>query len=498
MLPLISTTQMRTAEAYTIANGVAAHDLVQCAGRAVAQYIAFHFAQCHRVVVCVGPGNNGADGIVVACELAQVGFHVTLFVWKRSPEDPWLQRVASDALTLVYANDDALLASLLDDADLVVDALLGIGANRPLADDLLALVHAMNQRPVQMPCVAVDVPTGCYGDGDVAPAVMVRADVTCATGPRKLATCFLPGLAAAGTVHACDIGLTVPTAVACYEATIALAAAWLPSRPLESYKGTFGTLCVWAGSAAYPGAATLCCHAALRTGTGIVSLATTHALAPLLWRVPELTLTLMDGQPLTALSDARFSAYLVGPGLGRNPETEALLTTFLRPTHLGQRHIVLDADALTLMSRNLAWYESIPAECAVLTPHMGELRRLCGGTIPPGHPVSVAQTLAARWRQVLVMKGSTTVIAAPDGTCFVWPHPNPVLAVGGSGDVLAGIIASLLAQGVVPIRAAVLAVVIHGLAAKQLQHAVGDAGILASEIIARIPYVLTQLRQHHD
>ena len=379
--------------------------------------------------------------------------------------------------------------------DVVVDALLGIGANRPLADDLLAYVHAINHRPVTVPCVAVDVPTGCYGDGEVTSPVMVHADMTYATGPRKLATCFMPGLAAAGVVHACDIGLVSQSPLTCHEATADVAAAWLPARPLDSYKGTFGTLCVWAGSAAYPGAATLCCHAALRAGTGIVSLATTLSLAPLLWRMPELTLTLLDGHPLTSLSDGRFDAYLLGPGLGRDGDTHALLTSFLHPAQLGKRPVVLDADALTLISQNPRWYESIPAASAVLTPHVGELRRLCGGDIPAGDPVSVACTLAARWRQVLVMKGSTTVIAAPDGTCFVWPHPNPVLAVGGSGDVLAGIIASLLAQGVVHVRAAVLGVVIHGLAAIHMRQTIGDAGILASELIACIPHVLAQLRQ---
>jgi hydroxyethylthiazole kinase-like uncharacterized protein yjeF len=493
MQPLCTIAQMRDAEAQLIASGSSSAQLIARAGAAVAHQIMVEYSALKQVLVCVGPGNNGADGIEVACILAQNGYQVHLAVWRRRP-DAWLDR----ARTLDIPIDDVLtphtLAFAISCTQLVVDALLGIGTNRPLDEDVAEWVSAINARPAHIPCVAIDVPTGCLGDGADAPALMVRANTTYATGPRKLSTCFMPGLVAAGRVVALDIGLGAD-AFHCFEVTAETVAHWLPARPIDAYKGTFGTLCVWAGSAAFPGAAVLATHAALRAGSGIVSIATASALVPLLWRFPELTITALDAQPLTALSDARFSAYVVGPGLGRAPDTEALLTTFLKQHHLGVRPVVLDADALTLLSRHPRWYEMLPAQQMVLTPHLGELTRLCGGVFPADDPCMRAILLARRWQQVLVMKGSTTVIAAPDGQCVVWPHPNPVLAVGGSGDVLAGIIGALLAQGIVPFRAAVLAVVIHGMAANHLRQTGVEAGALPSDLITHIPATLMALHR---
>lgn len=492
MQPLCTVAQMRDAEAQLIASGVSSAQLIARAGAAIAQRIMAQFPGITRVLICAGPGNNGADGLEVACVLAKHGYHVHVHLWRRHA-DAWLARVDALHIPVTTTTSAPLLTAAFAHTDIVVDALLGIGANRPLDTDGVALVMALNARPVALPCVAIDVPTGCIGDGNEAPAVMVQATVTYATGPRKLGTCFLPGLAAAGRVEAIDIGLAT-RAFTCVEATAAAVAEWLPLRPPDAYKGTFGTLCVWAGSAQFPGAAVLATHAALRAGSGIVSVATSHALIPLVWRYPELTLTLLDAHPLTALSDARFTAYVVGPGLGRAPETEALLTTFLQQRHLAHRPVVLDADALTLLSRHSRWYETLPTQQMVLTPHLGELKRLCAGDLPDEPPCARALRLAHRWQQVLVMKGSTTVVAAPDGQCVVWPHPNPVLAVGGSGDVLAGIIGALLAQGLPLFRAAVLAVVVHGMVADHLRQTVADVGVLPSDVIAHIPATLTALR----
>lgn len=491
MVPLVSVAHMRHLEAQTIAAGVASSTLVQRAGAAIAASIVQEFPLLRRVLVCVGPGNNGADGIVVACTLAHAGYAVQIVTWRRT-HDSWLQ-TAHDAHIPVIPSDAYDSVRACADVDIIVDALLGIGNNRPIADDLVPLVRAINARPVPVVCIAVDVPTGCIGDSGATSVDVVHADITYATGPRKLGTCFLPALHAAGTVRAVDIGLvsvTTPTRLA----TPATVAPWLPPRPWDAYKGTFGTLCVWAGSAAYPGAAVLATTAALRSGAGIVSVATTTSLVPLVWQAPELTLTLLDSHPLTALCDARHSAFVIGPGLGRSTETEALLTTLLNPLHLGQRSVVLDADALTLLSRNPHWYQHIPTQQAVLTPHRGELRRLYGAELPDVPPVEFAAMLAQRWQQVLVMKGSTTVIAAPTGETMIWAQPNPVLATGGSGDVLAGVIGALLAQGAVPFQAAVLGVVIQGMAAHQLAHQRGNTGILPSDVIARLPEVIAALR----
>lgn len=491
MLPLVSVAQMRAFEAHIMAGGISGSALIERAGQAVANVVMHRYPAHRRVMICVGPGNNGADGIVVACALHAAGYTVHLYCWQRT-HDVWLATAQHHAIPITMMRTAACVDSSFSHYDIIIDALLGIGANRPLAADLAAIVHAINARPHAVPCVAVDVPTGCVGDGEVHPQVLVRADLTVATGPRKLATCFMPTLVAAGEIVAVDIG-ELPTHP-CHLATPHVAAQWLPPRPLDAYKGTFGTLCVWAGSAAYPGAAVLASGAALRSGAGIVSMATTAAIVPLLWRMPELTLTLLDEQPLDALIDSRFNAFVVGPGLGRSAPVADLLIALLAALHRTNRPLVLDADALTMLSHIPDWHTRIPPQSAVLTPHRGELARLVGGAIPDMPPCALAVQLAQQWHQVLVMKGSTTVIAAPTGHCMVWPHPNPALAVGGSGDVLAGMIGALLAQGVAPFRAAVIAVVLQGETARALSQQHGTTGILPSDVIARLPDTIAQLR----
>jgi NAD(P)H-hydrate epimerase len=370
---------------------------------------------------------------------------------------------------------------------------LGIGVNRPLTGEVVELITIVNQRPAHVSCVAIDVPSGIDADTGAIWGSCVAADVTLSTGPIKSGLLWMPALAHAGQVHALDIGLDLRQLTA-YLLTADVARKRLPLRPLDSYKGTYGTLCVWAGSANYPGAAVLSSTAAARSGAGIVSLATARAIVPLVWQTPELTLTLLDDNPLTALADPRFDAYVIGPGLGRSVETEALLTTFLNRVHLAHRTCVLDADALTLLSRHPNWYRQLPPNQAVLTPHLGELARLCGGTLPDTPPLQLARECATRWQQTLVMKGSTTVIAAPDGRAFVWPHPNPVLATAGSGDVLAGIIGGMLSQGCDPFAAAIIGVYLQGAIAAEFAQSHGHAGVLASDIVSAIPHAQHKLR----
>ncbi|NBU65000.1 MAG: NAD(P)H-hydrate dehydratase, partial [Chloroflexia bacterium] len=270
-----------------------------------------------------------------------------------------------------------------------------------------------------------------------------------------------------------------------------------PARPRDSYKGTYGTLSVWAGSAQFPGAAYLASAAAARVGAGIVSLATTSTLAPLLWRLPESTLTLLTGDVThdrSAITSERFNALLIGPGLGRSDVIADVLWAVLAPDAIGDRPAVLDADALALLGRNPHWYTLLVPRRYVLTPHFGELRHLCGGTLPDIPAYQVAVQCASMWQQVVVMKGSTTMIAHPDGRLFVWPHPNPALATAGSGDVLAGIIAGLLTQGVSPWAAAGVGVYIQGFVAQTLRTQHGDAGTLASDALPLIPHALKSLQ----
>ena len=492
---IVTAAQMRASEAQLMADGTSEAALIARAGGAVAQVILHRFT-CHpSVLVLAGPGHNGADAFVVATQLAQQGRQVTLLCWRRT-SDEWLLAATAAGVQHIIDWDATTLAQTCASVDLIVDGLLGLGTNRPLGGDVLTIVQAINQRPPHVPCVAIDLPSGCVADSGALLGTVVRADLTIATGPRKIGLCYLPAMDAAGEVVSVDIGIASDQ-LPYHELTTAWSHAQRPARPRDSYKGTYGTLSVWAGSAQFPGAAYLASAAAARVGAGIVSLATTSALAPLLWRLPESTLTLLAGDVAhdsAALTDPRFTALLIGPGLGRSDAVADLLWAVLSPNAIGDRPALLDADALALLGRDPQWYTRLVPQRYVLTPHLGELRRLCGGVLPDLLPHQIATHCAATWQQVVVMKGSTTLIAHPDGRLLVWPHPNPALATAGSGDILAGIIAGLLTQGSSPWAAAGVGVYIQGQVAQILRTQHGDAGTLASDALPLIPQVLKSLQ----
>jgi len=492
---IVTAAQMRASEAQLMADGTSEAALIARAGGAVAQVILHRYTNHPRVLVLAGPGHNGADALVVAAHLAQHGRQVTLICWRRT-SDEWLLAATAAGVQHIIDWDATTLAQTCASVELIVDGLLGIGSNRALAGDILTIVQTINQRPPHVPCVAIDLPSGCVADSGALLGTVVRADLTVATGPHKIGLCYLPAMDAAGEVVSVDIGINLDS-LPYHELTTAWAQSQRPARPRDSYKGTYGTLSVWAGSAQFPGAAYLASAAAARVGAGIVSLATTSALAPLLWRLPESTLTLLDGDVThdsAALTDPRFTALLIGPGLGRSDAVADLLWAVLSPTAIGDRPALLDADALALLGRDPQWYTRLVPQRYVLTPHLGELRRLCGGALPDLLPHQIATHCAQTWQQIVVMKSSTTLIAHPDGRLLVWPHPNPALATAGSGDILAGIIAGLLTQGSSPWAAAGVGVYIQGQVAQILRTQHGDAGTLASDALPLIPQVLKSLQ----
>ena len=493
---VISPSTMRTLEAECIAAGTTAHQLIESARAACTQAITHRWPMLRRVLICAGPGNNGADACVCARRLAQLGISVTLICWQRPITDAWLGAACRAGAVYLEHWDKTLVERLLPHVDLVVDGLLGIGLSRPPADTLLHLIETLNARPRRLPLVAIDVPSGCDAASGAVPSVAVRADVTLSTGPVKVGLCFLPAALHCGEIIELDIGIRLSQTDrrATRVLNSAYAQSLLPARPVDSYKGTYGTVCVWAGSEAYPWAAHLACMATARTGAGIVALAASPAVIPLAWPTPEVTLVPLFDDPHDALVQSHFSTYLVGPGLGRSTQTAQHIQTFLTSADVAGRPVVLDADALTLLARVPDWPQTIAALPCVLTPHFGELRRLAGGTLIDLPPVERAQYYARTWGHVIIMKGSVTVIASPDGRTALWAHPNPVLAVAGSGDVLAGIVAGFIAQHCDLYSAACLAVAVHGLAGQHVAQIAVAGGVLASELAAAIPAAVQALR----
>jgi NAD(P)H-hydrate epimerase len=410
----------------------------------------------------------------------------------------------------------AALRATLEQADIVLDALLGTGTARaldPTMRRVLAAVAEERGRRSRLVVAAVDLPTGLNADTGATDEGAIAADITVTLAFPKLGLLLFPGARLLGELRVGGIGLPDGMAddVNLEMVDETLARALVPARPLESNKGTFGKAMILAGSLPYPGSAYLAATAAGRVGAGLVTLATTADLVPIYAvKLSEATFHLLPpttespterAQHLVA-GLAGYRVLLAGPGLGQARETaemlHALFVAVREPTAQRRPRVVVDADGLNNLAKELEWWRLLPPE-TVLTPHPGEMGRLLGGaTVSGGGPDRLRVGQWARdWGHVIVLKGACTLIASPDGRIRAhWP-PNPALATAGTGDVLAGTIAGLLAQGLDPFDAASLGVYLHGRAGLAVRDWLGDAGLLAGDLLAELPIAIRDTRGGH-
>ncbi len=542
-----------TIKVFTVAEMVAAEKAADAAGHSytrmmetAGQRLAEAIMQRHdvaerQVLVLVGPGNNGGDGLVAGRYLAEAGATVAFYLLKPrdSQQDENMARVEELGLELLQADFDQryrVLRHRLRITDFLIDALLGTGASRPITGQLAALLEQVGaglaelkaaaetkpalislsappvaddkppdrrSRPV---VVAVDCPSGMNCDtGELDPRTP-RADLTVTFAGPKRGHFKLPGATACGELVVADIDidpqLPAVAGVALEVATAETVRALLPSRPPDGHKGTFGTALIAAGSVRYWGAPALAARGAFRSGAGLVTLAVPQRLRPALaGQFPEATYPAVTDTDALGVATANlilsnlksYGALLVGPGLGEAGSfLTALLDGLRQPAEgLTAPPLVLDADGLNLLAALPEWPGRLPPN-TILTPHPGEMARLVGRSLSALRDedrVELARDCAEQWGQVVVLKGAYTVIAAPDGRATLLPFANPLLAVGGSGDVLAGIIVGLLAQGVAPYPAAVLGGYLHGAAGQLARDYWGDAGLLASELADWVSHV---------
>lgn len=504
-LELLTVDQMSRADAAAIQAGTPGFDLMQAAGLAIARCVMRRWAP-RRVFVLCGPGNNGGDGLVAAAYLRQAGWPVHVFThgdpgaWRGDAALAarlWQSTLAADALAW-----SPLSEVDVDTAELVIDALFGAGLSRPLDAPTVALLARLAQRGI--PVVAVDVPSGVWGDSGHASGA-VAADVTVTFFRRKPAHLLMPGKALCGEVMVRDIG--VPEAVLPALGVQAFAnepALWrsaFPSLSDAGHKYHRGHAWVWGGGH-MTGAARLSALAAARAGAGL----TTVCVPPASWAIYATALRSVMVQPVAgdvesawpealalALGDARISAVLIGPGAAAGLEADTLRGLVL--ACLGSaRPAVLDADALSAFAGDPATlFEAIAVHTrpVVMTPHDGEFRRLFGSD-----PLDAAHDKLGRARRaalmsgsVVVLKGPDTVIAAPDGRVAINHNAPPTLATAGSGDVLAGLILGLLAQGMPAWEAACAACWLHGAAAQAF-----GPGLIADDLPDLIPHAFRRLQ----
>lgn len=490
-----------------------------------------------RILVLVGVGNNGGDGLVAANLLAQNGAEVEVYLTKARPEDdPRLMPLVEREMSINVAEEDQRSSALrrqVETADILIDAVLGTGTKLPLKGSAKAILGSTQKylRSREKPpfIVAVDCPSGLDCDSGEIGAESIRADLTVTLAAAKTGQFRFPGAASIGELIIGDIGLDPEleelTSVKVGLAEPTFVRSCLPNRPMNAHKGTFGQAVIVAGSTNYPGAAVLAGQGAYRIGAGLVTLAIPASIQPIAGpQIPEATWLLLphdmgviaEGAEKILLPEFKNAqAVLIGPGFGLEKTTVTFLNRLLETSSMKEHSqigftsnvdenpqseisfppCVVDADGLRLLKQITNWDKRLPPN-SILTPHPGEMGFLTDeetNTIQR-YRVESARHWSASWGHVVVLKGAFTVVAAPDGRISILPFANPALARAGTGDVLAGMIAGLLAQGVEPYDAAVVGAYLHGSAGEIAESKLGYSGsVMAGEVARLIPDAISQI-----
>ncbi|NWG17440.1 MAG: NAD(P)H-hydrate dehydratase [Chloroflexi bacterium] len=553
MVKIFSVEQLRAVEAAADASGLTYDRMMQNAGRAVAGRVLRATAGREeiRVTVLVGSGNNGGDGLVAGRVIAQESSaQVRFYLLKaRDETDANFKAVQDAGLFIALAENDRdqrVLHNMVASADVLIDALFGIGVRLPLkgaaekvlrgvrqalndeklpAGDGRIITPSRPEAPAARPyVVAVDCPSGLDCDSGELDAGAIFADETVTFIAAKPGLLQFPGAAAVGELHIATIGIPDDLPEMRADAPLLVDAetvrGLLPARTANANKGTFGKALVVAGSANYVGAPGLAAMAAYRTGAGLVTVGapgpvvaalSSQLLEPTWLLLPHDMGVLAEGAArLIRQEIASYDALLLGPGWGRETATRDMLLSLFETSMYGQHlrrpigfatrvgesassepspavfpPLVMDADGLNLLSEVENWWDMLPPD-TVITPHPGEMARLAKLEVQDiqARRLDVARTKAAEWRVVLLLKGAHTVIADPGGQVAVLPFKTDALATAGTGDVLAGTITGLLAQGLKPFQAAMAGAYLHGLAGEITARQQGNTrSVVAGDVL---------------
>ncbi len=539
MVKLFSVKEMLALEKEANENGLTYEMMMQNAGQGIAEEVnnSYRNLPIKSVVALVGSGNNGGDALVALSHLSQLQWNTTAYiVRKRDKDDPLIASLQEHAGKVVLFEEDTnyiQLNAILDACSILIDGVFGTGIKLPLkgetANILTYVKNYLDKRPNKMIVVAVDCPSGIDCETGEAATETIPAEMTVTMAGVKSGMIMLPAAKYTGKLRVASIG-----PIDSFESFISnnkyiLTADYvknsLPDRALDAHKGTFGTAMIIAGSVNYTGAAFLSGMAAYRIGTGLVTMAIPSPLhAALAGQMPEATWILLPNEIGVISADAarvvrqnldRATAILIGPGFGLNDTTREFLHKlladkgsggqidigFVHGTESGTREIilkvpvVLDADGLKLVSKINNWHKLLSSH-SILTPHPGEMSVLTGVSTDEiqKNRLEIATKYAKKWGHVVVLKGAYTVIAEPEGKLAVVPIATPALARAGTGDVLAGIIVGLRAQGLDAFDAACAGAWIHATAGLQAAKRLGNtASVIASDVLNAIPEVLNSL-----
>jgi NAD(P)H-hydrate epimerase len=537
-MKLVTVSQMQAIEKEADAGGLTYDQMMENAGQGLADIILSLYPGDAEteVIGLVGPGNNGGDTLVALATLAAKGWKARAYLVKRKKDDLVKRFLEAGGEVLSKENPFEQLAQAIETADIFLDGIFGTGIKLPLKKDVAELLSevnevldALDEAPL---IIAVDCPSGIDCEtGEVADEA-IAADLTVTMAAVKQGMLKLPAFEYIGELKVVDIGLPadlqslkeLKTEVADED----MVAALLPERPADSHKGTFGTVLIAAGSVNYTGAVVLAGEAAYRAGAGLVTLAVPAPLhGALAGRFPEATWVLLphelgvisrDASEVFAKNLERATALLIGPGFGTEDTTKEFIENLLKGKVSPKRStarigfvrqeaekreetnselppMIFDADGLKLLAKISDWPKLLPS-ASVLTPHPGEMAVLTGlpkEEIQENRP-EIAARYAKDWGLVVVLKGAFTVIASPDGRLSIIPVASPALARAGTGDVLAGLIVGLRAQGLEAYEAAVAGAWIHAQAGLYAADDLGTtASVLAGDVLDSVSDVISDL-----
>jgi NAD(P)H-hydrate epimerase len=483
---ILSNEQMANADRITIDSGVKGFDLMQNAGNKASNVILERYKACKVIILC-GPGNNGGDGFIIAQRLLEKDFSVDVYSLIK------IENYKGDALLAAkeYKGEILGLSDLeIKNYELVVDALFGTGFSKELDKELQNIFIKIKQASI--PVVAIDIPSGVNGSNGETSNNCCNADLTITFCRKKIGHVLMPGMEMCGDVIVCDIGIpdsSVKTAgYDLIENNQSLWKNYLKAKKSSDNKYNYGH-CVIFGGSSLTGAARLAAEAAMRIGAGLCTISCNKDISQV-YRTAEPHVMVNDWEHCSSFveffNDSKRNAALIGPGAGVELGND-LADVVIKCCSLSDKAVVLDADAITVFKNDYKkLYKALHKEC-VLTPHEGEFKRIFP-SLENDNRIDKCKKAAKLSNAVVLLKGADTIIADPDGRAVVNINGTPDLATGGSGDILAGLIVGLMAQGIPAFESACIGAFIHGKASQIIGH-----GLVASDIPNKIPEILSEM-----
>ncbi len=501
-MKIFAAKQVKIIDKYTIENEpIASIDLMERAGRGLTDWIADHYYFDRNVIIFIGPGNNGGDGLVVSRLLSALNFKVTTYLCSKKHSPDALQNLDSlkeQGKAEIKNLDDIKNFPGITEGTIIIDALFGSGLSRPLEGFPAEVVKMINKSNADI--IAVDIPSGMLGEDNRNnnPENIIKAKYTLSFQFPKLSFFYPEHEQYTGQWHIIDIGLH-PKAIAknktpYYYISNTEISERLKKRKKFSHKGHFGHALLISGSYGKMGAALLGTKACLKAGCGLVTCHIPKSGYHILQTgVPEAMVSIDTSDTLfTNLPDLKtYKAIGIGPGIGTEEVTQKAMKKLLDNNN---KPMVIDADGLNILSANKEWLKSLPRE-SILTPHPKEFERLAGETTDHYSRLQLQREFSKTYNVYVVLKGAYTSITNPDGTCFFNSTGNPGMATGGSGDVLTGIILSLLCQGYSPESAAITGTYIHGLSGDMSVTKSSEESLIASDIIKGLGNAFNAIRK---